>query len=77
MLVNLPYLGLPAVSPATELLYLRAATVVSAAIYARWASLVINAICGYLGIKCLSIPYNKQKMEIPMNGTTAAPMKRA
>lgn len=27
-------------------------------VYSRWAMLVIDAICGYLGIRCLSIPYS-------------------
>ncbi|KAI5780725.1 sn-1,2-diacylglycerol cholinephosphotransferase-like protein [Peziza echinospora] len=59
VLVNGPYVGLPALSPSAELLYLRLAFVVTTVIYGRWAYLVIHAICGFLGIRCLRIPYKK------------------
>jgi ethanolaminephosphotransferase len=34
---------------------LRAYLVFAVIVYFRWALLVINAICGYLGIQCLRI----------------------
>ena len=46
----------PAISPSAELWYLRAYLVFAMIVYFRWALLVINSICSYLGIKCLSIP---------------------
>jgi len=59
VLVNLPYLGLPAVSANVEHLYLWAYFVLSIVVYFRWAYLVITAICDYLGINCLTIPEEK------------------
>lgn len=58
-LVNLPYLGLRPVSTAVEQYYLWAYFVLSVVVYVRWAYLVINAICDYLGIPCLTIPEEK------------------
>jgi len=55
VLANLPYIGLPSVSAVVELWYLRAYFVFAVVIYFRWAILVINTICGYLGIQCLRI----------------------
>ena len=55
ILANLPYVGFPAMSIATELWYLRAYFVFALVIYFRWALLVINSICAYLGINCLTI----------------------
>ena len=46
-------LGLDAVG--AELWYLRAYFVFALVVYARWAVLVINSICAYLGINCLTI----------------------
>lgn len=60
ILGNLPRIGLPAVSATVELCYLRAYFVFAVVIYFRWAFLVINSICDYLGINCLTIPYEKQ-----------------
>ncbi|KAK4993311.1 hypothetical protein LTR50_000535 [Elasticomyces elasticus] len=54
-LVNLPLLGVQAVSARTEHLYLWAYFVFAAVVYFRWAILVINSICAYLGINCLII----------------------
>ncbi|KAL1303665.1 hypothetical protein AAFC00_007019 [Neodothiora populina] len=59
VLVNLPALGLPAVSADIELLYLRAYFVFATAVYFHWAVKVINAICTFLGINCLTIPSDK------------------
>ena len=57
VLGNLPRLGLglAPVSATTELYYLRAYFAFAVVVYFRWAVLVINAICGYLGINCLTI----------------------
>ncbi|MCJ1478721.1 hypothetical protein MMC13_007405 [Lambiella insularis] len=55
LLVNLPYLGLPALSSRQELWYLRAYFVFAAVAYVRWALLVIGSICAYLEINCLTI----------------------
>jgi len=76
---NLPYLGLPGVSPEVELWYLRGYFVFAVVAYFRWAFLVINSICSYLGINCLTIPYAKQeqlKQEMRIvNGQAATPGK--
>jgi ethanolaminephosphotransferase len=58
---NLPYLGLPAVAPEVELWYLIGYFVFAVVAYFRWAFLVTNSICSYLGINCLTIPYAKQE----------------
>ena len=55
ILGNLPRVGLPAVSALVELWYLRAYFVFAVVVYFRWALLVINSICAYLGINCLTI----------------------
>ena len=55
ILGNLPRVGLPAVNASTELWYLRAYFVFAMVAYFRWALLVINSICAYLGINCLTI----------------------
>ena len=55
VLGNLPRFGLPAVSVSVELWYLRAYFVFAMVAYFRWAILVINSICSYLGINCLTI----------------------
>ncbi|KAI9773778.1 MAG: hypothetical protein M1835_006102 [Candelina submexicana] len=52
---NLPRFGLSAIDPFTELWYLRGYFVFAVVAYFRWAVLVINSICGYLGINCLTI----------------------
>lgn len=55
ILGNLPRLGLPAVTARTELWYLRGYLVFALVVYFRWALLVINSICAYLDINCLTI----------------------
>ncbi|KAL8649568.1 MAG: hypothetical protein Q9210_004322 [Variospora velana] len=55
VLGNLPLLGLSAVTASVELWYLRAYFVFALVVYFRWALLVINSICDYLGINCLTI----------------------
>jgi ethanolaminephosphotransferase len=57
---NLPRLGLPQVSAFVELWYLRGYLAFALIVYFRWAFLVINSICAYLGINCLTIPTAKQ-----------------
>lgn len=51
----------PAISHTLELTYLRCYLLFAFVVYARWATLVINAICGYLGISCLRIKKNAQQ----------------
>lgn len=55
VLGNLPRIGLPPVTAEVELWYLRAYFVFATVVYFRWALLVINSICAYLGINCLTI----------------------
>ncbi len=55
ILVNLPRAGLPAISPTNELWYLRAYFVFALTAYMRWAYVVIDKICNYLDINCLTI----------------------
>lgn len=52
---NLPRFGFAAVHPATELWYLRAYFVFALLAYMRWAYVVIDKICAYLDINCLTI----------------------
>ena len=54
-LVNLPYIGIEVLSGETEHYYLLAYFAISLVVYFRWAYLVINAICEYLDIPCLTI----------------------
>jgi ethanolaminephosphotransferase len=59
VLVNLPYLGFEPVTADLERNYLWAYFAISVIVYFRWAYLVINAICEYLNIQCLTIPEDK------------------
>ncbi len=59
VLMNLPYLGFEPVSVQVEHYYLWTYFTISMVVYFRWAYLVINAICGYLNIRCLTIPEEK------------------
>ena len=61
VLVNLPYFGFDPVSATAEHVYLWAYFVFALVVYFRWAYLVVNAICDYLGITCLTIPEEKWK----------------
>lgn len=63
---NLPRFGLPAVSAEHEYIYLLSYLGFAAIVYFRWAWLVTTSICDFLGINCLTIPYEKQ-MEILEN----------
>lgn len=59
---NLPRFGFSQLlSPSMELIYIWAYFVFAVIVYTRWALLVINAICAYLGINCLTIPVEKQR----------------
>jgi ethanolaminephosphotransferase len=55
IIANVPRLGYPAITATQELWYLRAYFVFALVVYFRWALLVINSICAYLGINCLTI----------------------
>ena len=55
ILANLPRVGLPATPPNTELWYLRAYFVFALTAYMRWAYVVIDKICNFLDINCLTI----------------------
>ncbi|QIW96246.1 hypothetical protein AMS68_001764 [Peltaster fructicola] len=59
ILVWLPLFGLEPVSADVELYFLWSYFVLAVIVYFRWAYLVINAICDYLGIRCLTIPQEK------------------
>ena len=75
ILGNLPRIGLPAVTASIELWYLRAYFVFAIVAYFRWALLVINSICNYLGINCLTITekpapgQNASREKSAMNGS--------
>ncbi|OIW24060.1 CDP-alcohol phosphatidyltransferase [Coniochaeta ligniaria NRRL 30616] len=60
VLANLPRLGYAAVSHEVELAYLWGYFFFSLVVYSRWAYLVTTSICDYLGINCLTIPYEKR-----------------
>lgn len=73
VLGNLPRFGLPAISAQHEHYYLWAYFVFALVVYFRWAFLVVNAICNFLGINALTIPHekqleNKRKQEAAANG---------
>lgn len=73
VLGNLPRFGLPAISAQHEHYYLWAYFVFAVVVYFRWAFLVVNAICNFLGINALTIPHekqleNKRKQEASANG---------
>jgi len=78
VMVNIRHLGFSPVSAEIELYYLWAYFFYSMIVYFRWAFVVVNAICNYLGINCLTIP--KERYEALKNpglgnqsGTAAAP----
>ncbi|KAK9424438.1 putative Cholinephosphotransferase 1 [Seiridium unicorne] len=60
VLANLPRLGYQPISAKNELLYLYGYFIFAAVVYFRWAFLVTNSICKFLGINALTIPYEKQ-----------------
>jgi ethanolaminephosphotransferase len=61
ILGNLPRVGLKAVPPEIEVLYLQGYFVFAVVVYFRWAILVISSICDYLGINCLTISSEQMK----------------
>ncbi|KAF3057184.1 putative CDP-alcohol phosphatidyltransferase class-I family protein C22A12.10 [Daldinia childiae] len=70
---NLPRFGLAPISADLEHYYLWAYFVFAFIVYFRWAYLVTNSICNFLGINCLTIPHekqleNKRKQELLANG---------
>lgn len=71
ILGNLPRFGLPAVTALVEVWYLRAYFVFAVVVYFRWAILVINSICAYLEINCLTIT------EKPAPGQDSGKLKMA
>ena len=73
-LVNAPYVGLPTVTGQTELRYLQAYFLFAMVVYLRWAVLVINSICDYLGINCLTITPKTGAAEA--NGAATSPKSR-
>jgi len=79
VMVWLPLLGLQPVSAAVEHAYLWVYFVVAMVVYFRWAYLVINAICEYLGIECLTIPEQKwkavERQRKSIDASDAAPME--
>jgi ethanolaminephosphotransferase len=72
VLGNLPTFGIQPVSANSELLYLRAYFVFAVIVYFRWAFLVIDSICAYLGINCLTIPSSKSTPKLS-NGAANPP----
>ena len=68
VLGNLPRIGLSPVSAEVELWYLRAYLVFAVVVYFRWALLVIDSICAYLDINCLTIT----KKPAPGQGAAAS-----
>lgn len=67
VMINLPRYGplvglepFAPVSARTELAYLWAYFFFAMVVYFRWAYLVVNAICNFLGINALTIPLDKQ-----------------
>lgn len=72
VLANLPFFGFAPVSHSVELMYMRGYFVFAAIVYARWAHLVITSICDYLGINCLTIPY-EQRLANSGAGETKSP----
>ena len=76
VLGNLPRFGFPAVSAKAEYVYLLAYLGFSAVVYFRWAWLVTTSICRFLGINCLTIPYEKQQENRRIaNGVVVTPRK--
>ncbi|RKF59862.1 putative CDP-alcohol phosphatidyltransferase class-I family protein C22A12.10 [Erysiphe neolycopersici] len=68
ILGNLPRIGLPAITANGELWYLRAYLIFAIIVYFRWAFLVINSICSFLGVNCLTIPHVNSYGERPNPG---------
>ncbi|KAK8075244.1 CDP-alcohol phosphatidyltransferase [Apiospora hydei] len=81
VLGNLPRFGFAQISADHEYYYLCAYFVFACVVYFRWAFLVVNAICDFLGINALTIPHekqleNKRKMEQEQQAAAAANGKK-
>ena len=68
---NLPRFGFPPIGALAELWYLRAYFVFAVVAYFRWAFLVINSICAYLEINCLTVTPRLLPKELRKNEKTA------
>jgi ethanolaminephosphotransferase len=77
ILGNLPRFGFPAIEPEAELWYLRAYFVFALTAYIRWAYVVIDKICAYLDINCLTIKQRKsiQRPNGPSHLSNTGPTK--
>ncbi|KAF1808716.1 cholinephosphotransferase-like protein [Eremomyces bilateralis CBS 781.70] len=77
---NLPLVGLPPIRPDLELWYLRAYFLYASVVYGRWAVLVIEAFCRFLGIKALTVPPEKvqaaKAKQESANGYASPPANR-
>ena len=60
ILGNLPVFGFPAIDPEVEGWYLRGFFVFALVAYMRWAVVVIDKICKFLNINCLTIRKAKE-----------------
>ncbi|KAI1342842.1 CDP-alcohol phosphatidyltransferase [Xylariaceae sp. FL0016] len=60
-LANMPRVGLRPLTADEEHYYLWAYFFFALVVYFRWAFLVTSSICDFLGINCLTIPYEKQQ----------------
>lgn len=61
LLANAPLFGFEQVTAEVELYYLWCYFFFAMVVYFRWAFLVINSICRFLGINALTIPHAKQE----------------
>lgn len=59
IVVNAPFFGVEVLTAESEYYFLAVYFAFSVVVYFRWAFLVVNAICDYLGINCLTIPADK------------------
>lgn len=75
IIAHLPTFGFKPISPELEHRYLQATFVLSAIVYGRWAYIVINKICDYLGINCLTIPSRPLAGKDKQEGEKVAPEK--
>lgn len=64
VLANLPRFGYEAITPNSELLYLQAYFAFALLVYGNWAWRVIDNICGFLDINCLTIKPKAEKKDI-------------
>ena len=74
LLANLPLFGLSPIDPAVELWYLRGYFVFAFVVYMRWATVVIDKICAFLDINCLTI--KRRTAMVEMNGDVGSSGRR-